>query len=65
MPRSRTAGRSLFGFMLFIALAVLTPAAHASAINYGDFGPDFPPGATTYGCVNPPAARAARQLSRS
>lgn len=47
MPRIRTAGRSLFGFMLFIALTALTPAAHAASINYGDFS-DIPPGAVMY-----------------
>lgn len=48
MPRFSTAGRSLIGFMFVIALTVLAPTAHAAAINYGDFGPDFPPGATMY-----------------
>lgn len=45
MPRIRTAGLSLFGFMLFIALAA--PATHAAPINYGDFS-DIPPGAVMY-----------------
>ena len=47
MPRIRSTGRFLFGFMLVIALTALASNAHAAAINYGDFS-DIPPGAVMY-----------------
>jgi hypothetical protein len=40
--------RSALPLFVCGALALSAPAAYAAPINYGDFGPDFPPGVTIY-----------------